>query len=475
MAQHDFVPAWLNFSTPQSTKPSSGIVEKHGEHLPRGEGRLGVSRRRHNSSDGFFNNGTLRTTGDSWHQPSFMRHDSVDSGVSKGFNVSTQSSWHGGPRGQEGSVPRGGGNGSGAGNPGHRHRNGTALSRKNTSLQEKQTPEAREEKNAERKKPQFEEEDFPSLNPETSKHVIQSKQTGTGVWENPPTAKQPTKMLVIKKISKEDPSAFSAAFASPVPHLSNGGTKTSPSGPIVYKNLVPKSALSSAKPGAWKSNGRDSKPGSLFSNRDSAFTSPVLATKPLVQAPTPLFSAPKEGTASVTPPLELSISRLSRMTRRVPDKKSEFLRTLKDEQDADQTEDRDSDKLEEVRGPSDLNGLEGEHSEESFHHNGITGSQEERREKLSYSLEAEHRLLKEMGWQESPENDEDCLPLTEAELQEFQVKSQQLRRNGMGQNGFLRQPRRCALLFAWRGPLTPDPSECSDTDTSSTDTSDDES
>ncbi|KAM4721960.1 vasculin-like protein 1 isoform 2-T5 [Rhinophrynus dorsalis] len=434
MAQHDFVPAWLNFSTPQSTKSSAGVVEKHGEHLPRGEGRLGVSRRRHNSSDGFFNNGPLRTPGDSWHQPSLLRHDSVDSGVSKGANLGAQPGWHGVSRGLDGTIQRGGGGSgsNGAGNAGHRHRNGSALSRKTTSMQEKQPPEAREEKNAERKKLQFEEEDFPLLNPETGKQIIQSKQTGTptGVWENPPSAKQPLKMLVIKKISKEDPSAFSAAFASPVPHLSNGGNKTNPSGPIVYKNLVPKPAASTIK-----------------------------------------------GSSSVTPPLELSISRLTRMTRRVPDRKSEFLKALKDEQDTDPAEDRDGDKLEEVQrqSPSDLNDLEGEHIVESCHHNGISGSQEEKREMLSYSLEAEHRLLKEMGWQETPENDEDCLPLTEEELQEFQVKSQELRRNGVGQNGFLRQPRRCDLLFAWRGFLTPDPSECSDTDTSSTDTSDDES
>ncbi|KAE8609894.1 hypothetical protein XENTR_v10011941 [Xenopus tropicalis] len=430
MAQHDFVPAWLNFSTPQSTKTSTGVVEKHGEHHPRGEGRLGVSRRRHNSSDGFFNNGPLRTTGDSWHQPSLLRHDSVDSGVSKGTNLGAQPGWHGVSRGQDSAMQRGGGNGTnGAGNPGHRHRNGSALSRKNPSMQEKQPPEAREEKNAERKKLQFEEEDFPSLNPETGKQVIQSKQTGapTGVWENPPSAKQPLKMLVIKKISKEDPSAFSAAFATPVSHISNGSNKTNSSGPIVYKNLVPKPAASSIK-----------------------------------------------GTASVTPPLELGVSRLTRMTRRTPDRKSEFLKALKDEQDVDLSEDRDGDKLEDVQmqSPSELNDIEGEQIEEGCHHNGISGSQEESRERLSYSLEAEHRLLKEMGWEE---NDEDCLPLTEEELQEFQIKSQQLKRNSMGQNGFLRQPRRCALLFAWRAPLTPDPSECSDTDTSSTDTSDDES
>lgn len=54
MAQHDFVPAWLNFSTPQSAKSPTATFEKHGEHLPRGDRRFGVSRRRHNSSDGFF-------------------------------------------------------------------------------------------------------------------------------------------------------------------------------------------------------------------------------------------------------------------------------------------------------------------------------------------------------------------------------------------------------------------------------------
>ncbi|KAG8555064.1 hypothetical protein GDO81_017569 [Engystomops pustulosus] len=384
MAQHDFVPAWLSFSTPQSTKSSAGLVEKHGEHLPRGEGRLGVSRRRHNSSDGFFNNGPLRTTGDSWHQPSLLRHDSVDSGVSKGTNTSSQQGWHGASRGQQdGPVQRGGNSSNGTGSSGHRHRNGSAL-RKNASLQDKQPSETREEKNADKKKLQFEEEDFPSLNPEPGKHIVQNKQTGTptGVWENPPSAKQPLKMLVIKKISKDDPSAFSAAFASPVPHLPNGNNKTSPSGPIVYKNLVPKPATSSTKPGPWKANGREPKPSSFF-NRDSSFTSPVLA-------PAPVLSSPKEGTASVTPPLELSISRLTRMTRRVPDKKSEFLKALKDEQDADHTEDRDSDKLEDVQSRCSLdhNDNSAEHINVSGHHNGMSG---DKRDRLSYSLEAEHR------------------------------------------------------------------------------------
>lgn len=43
---------------------------------------------------------------------------------------------------------------------------------------------------------------------------------------------------------------------------------------------------------------------------------------------------------------------------------------------------------------------------------------------ISYPL---FRLLKEMGWQEDSENDETCAPLTEDEMREFQVISEQVR------------------------------------------------
>ena len=126
--QHDFVPAWLNFSTPQSAKSPTVTFEKHGEHLPQGDGRFGVSRRRHNSSDDFFNNGSFRTTGGSWHQPSLFCHDSVDSGVSKGAYagiIGNLSGWHGASRGQDGTIQRSRG---GTGN--HHHWNGSFHSQK---------------------------------------------------------------------------------------------------------------------------------------------------------------------------------------------------------------------------------------------------------------------------------------------------------------------------------------------------------
>ncbi|XP_050817133.1 vasculin-like protein 1 isoform X3 [Gopherus flavomarginatus] len=423
MAQHDFVPAWLSFSTPQSAKSPAATFEKHGEHLSRGEGRFGVSRRRHNSSDGFFNNGSLRTTGDCWHQPSLLRHDSVDSGVSKGAHVGlsgSQPGWHGPSRGHDGMNQRSGG-GTGV----HRHWNGNFHSRKNSAFQEKLPVEAREEKREEKEKLQFEEDDFPSLNPEAGKQNNQSKPLGTpsGVWENPPSAKQPTKMLVIKKVSKEDPAAaFSAAFTSPVPHLANGN-KTTTIVPSVYKNLVPKPA-----------------------------------------------APPAKSPSSTTPPIEISSSRLTKLMRRTADKKSEFLKALKDDRNGEVTENRECDKLEDMEGSSTPEPKE--NWDENCHQNGLSLPLMEEGENLSHSLEAEHRLLKAMGWQEYPENDENYLPLTEDELKEFQLKSEQLRRNGFGKNGYL-QGRSSSLFSHWRSTFKTE-LEDSDTETSSSETSDDD-
>ncbi|KAF7254295.1 Vasculin-like protein 1 [Varanus komodoensis] len=468
MAQHDFVPAWLNFSTPQSAKAPGATFEKHGEHLPRGEGRFGVSRRRHNSSDGFFNNGPLRTAGDCWHQPSLHRHDSVDSGVSKGAHVGlagSQPGWHGSSRGHDGMNQRGGGSGS------HRHWNGNFHSRKGSSFQEKPAAEAREEKE-EKEKLQFEEEDFPSLNPEAGKQNSQSKPVGTpsGVWENPPSAKQPTKMLVIKKVSKEDPAAaFSAAFTSAGPQLLNGNKATTIV-PSVYKNLVPKPAAPPSKPSQWKGNRSEHKQGSLTSSRDSAFTSPVSVTKPAVLASGSVLASSKESPSSTTPPIEINYSRLTKLMRRTTDKKSEFLKALKDDRNGEMPERHENNKLEDMEGGSTPEPKE--NWEENCHQNGLSLPLEEG-ENLSNSLEAEHRLLKAMGWQEYPENDENCLPLTEDELKEFQIKSEQLRRNGFKKNGFFQGRGNSQLFSQWRSTFKTEFEE-SDTETSSSETSDDD-
>lgn len=68
------------------------------------------------------------------------------------------------------------------------------------------------------------------------------------VAENPPSGKQMvSKMLVIKKVSKEDPStAFSAGFAT-TGILPTNGSKAPIAGSSVYKNLVPKPAVAPTK------------------------------------------------------------------------------------------------------------------------------------------------------------------------------------------------------------------------------------
>lgn len=70
------------------------------------------------------------------------------------------------------------------------------------------------------------------------------------VSENPPSGKQMvSKMLVIKKVSKEDPStAFSAGFAT-AGALPTNGNKAPIAGSSVYKNLVPKPAVAPTKVG----------------------------------------------------------------------------------------------------------------------------------------------------------------------------------------------------------------------------------
>lgn len=517
MAQHDFVPAWLSFSTPQPSKSPAATFEKHGEHLNRGEVRFGGNRRRHNSSDGFFNNGPLRTPGDGWHQPSLLRHDSVDSGVSKGVHLGTVTSqgwkdnpgWHGqrhdpvnqrsgsSSSGSNGGSGTGGGNGGngvggnggGSSSSGHRHWNGNFHPRKNTAFQDKTSTETKEEKKEEKEeKLQFVEEDFPSLNPEAGKQNVQSKTVGTpaGVWENPPSAKQGvSKMLVIKKVSKEDPAAaFSAGFISSGPLPTN--VKTIAVGPSVYKNLVPKPAALSTKPGPWKPNRSEAKPGLFFPGRDSAFTSPVSATSPVVQANGSVQTSPKESPSSTTPPIEIIPSRLMKLTKRSTDKKSEFLKALKDGRSEDISEHgevlepRELDKLDEIESSSPETKENGD--EQCRHRNGLSVSPDDGTDHLSsslevdhlsHSLEAEHRLLKAMGWQEDSENEENYRPITEDELREFEAKTEQWRKS-FDKNGLLKG-RSAAFFSPWKSTFRFGLSEDYDTETSSSsETSDDD-
>lgn len=467
MAQHDFVPAWLNFSKPLPTKSPGDSLERHGERLSRGDARSGVSRRRrHNSSDGFFNNDILRApAGNGWQQPALMRHDSVDLGVARGVQTGSASgtggpgwketpSWHSGPWGQGGPLP--GHHPKRNGKDRERERRG-AFHQRNGNLHPRKGEEQLENKL------KFVEEDFPSLNPEMKPvGQMQAVGTPTGAWENPPSTKQTrSKMLVIKKVSKEDSSAsFSNGFANTGSYPTNCTVKVPLGGPSVFRNLGPKPATGPVKTGPWNPNGRETRSSLMFSSRDSAFPSPASVTKPPTPVNTPTLFAFNEPPSSVTPHLDAGPSH-PRPIRRSTDRKSEFLRGLKDSDSP----------------PVPGEGLTPEPKDYEGLGNGISLSlSDSDRDHLSSSLEEEHRLLKAMGWQEHPENDDNFLPLTEEELKEFQAKTEQLKRNGWRQNDVrvVLKPREAPLPLSWRDPVDTDMDQGSDSDTSSSQTSDDD-
>ena len=158
------------------------------------------------------------------------------------------------------------------------------------------------------------------------------------------------------------------------------------------------------------------------------------------------------------------------MTHRTTDKKSKFLKTLKDNQNGDFSESRECEKLEDSEDNSTPEPKE--NGEEGFHQNGLALPVVEEGKVLFHSLEAEHRLLKAMGWQEYSENDENCLPLTEDDLRELHMKTKQLRRNGFGKNGFLQS--RSSNLISPRRSTCRTQFEDSAMETSSSETSDDD-
>lgn len=63
--------------------------------------------------------------------------------------------------------------------------------------------------------------------------------------------------------------------------------------------------------------------------------------------------------SSTTPPIEISSSRLTKLTRRTTDRKCEFLKTLKDDRNGDFSENRDCDKLEDVRAQDFSGAIQG--------------------------------------------------------------------------------------------------------------------
>ncbi|XP_036894436.1 vasculin isoform X3 [Sturnira hondurensis] len=479
MAQHDFAPAWLNFPTPPSSTKSSLNFEKHSENFSWTESRYDVNRRRHNSSDGF------------------------DSGIGRpnggNFGRKEKTGWRThGRNGAENINHRGGYHGGGS----SRSRSGGFHPGKSQGLHENSVPDSdpgrREDK---RERRQFEAEDFPSLNPEYEREPNQNKSLAAGVWEYPPNPKsRAPRMLVIKKGNSKDfqLSGFPGVGNLPSQPVKNGA------GPSVYKGLVPKPAAPPSKPTQWKSQTKENKVGTGFSHESTYSVGNFSAFKSAAKNLSPSATSVKEvrpGTPlchrsnSSSPVDKLNQQpRLTKLTRTRTDKKSEFLKALKRDRVEEEHEDESRAGPEKDDDPFNLHNSNSAHQERDINRNfdendvpqengnAVVVSQQVVRSStfpqtdvLSSSLEAEHRLLKEMGWQEDSENDETCAPLTEDEMREFRVISEQLRKNGLRKNGILKNGLICDFKFGpWKNCTFRPTIENEDSETSSSDTSDDD-
>uniref|UniRef100_A0A8C4VXD4 Vasculin n=1 Tax=Gopherus evgoodei TaxID=1825980 RepID=A0A8C4VXD4_9SAUR len=415
MAQHDFAPAWLNFPTPPSSTKSSLNFEKHSENLSWTENRYEANRRRHNSSDGF--------------DPSIGRPNGGH------FGRKEKNGWRSqGRNGTENIHHRGGGYHSG----GSRSRTSTFHSGKSQGLlHENNVPDNETGKKEDKEEPkQFEAEDFPSLNPEYEREPNQNKSLAAGVWEYPlnPKSRSP-RMLVIKKGNTKDLqiSGFPVVGGLHSQPVKNG------TGTSVYKGLVPKPATPPAKPAQWKSQTKENKLGTPFSHESSYGIGNFNAFKSTAKTFSVSQNSMKEDDS-----FNLHNSNNSHHER---DINRNFENEIPQE-----------------------NGNASVISQQI-----IRSSTFPQTDVLSSSLEAEHRLLKEMGWQEDSENDETCAPLTEDEMREFQVISEQLRKNGLRKNGILKNGLICDFKFSpWKNSTFKPTVENEDTETSSSDTSDDD-
>ncbi|NXK40835.1 GPBP1 protein, partial [Piprites chloris] len=449
---------------------SSLNFEKHSENFSWTENHHEASRRRHNSSEGF--------------DPNIGRPNGGH------FGRKERSGWRPQVRKDPENIKhRGGYHGGGS-----RTHTGTFHCGKEQGLHDSiSVPDNETCKKEDREVPnQFEAEDFPSLNPEYEKEQNQIRSLAAGVWEYPLNPKSRSqRMLVIKKGNmKELHISGFPALGNLHSQLVRNGNGTS-----VYKGLVPKPVTSPAKPTQWRSQAKENKLGNAFPPESAYGVGSFSPFKSTVKAFAVTQNSVKEcnWANSSSPVDKYGQPRLTKLTRMRTDKKSEFLKALKRDRMKEEHEDENHDVQEKGNESFNLHNSNSSHHERDINQNFeneipqengnasitpqqiIQSSAFPQANVLSSSLEAEHRLLKEMGWQEDSENDETCAPLTEDEMREFQVISEQLQKNGLRKNGILKNGLICNFKFSpWKNSTFKPAVENEDSETSSSDTSDDD-
>ncbi|NWR45909.1 GPBP1 protein, partial [Regulus satrapa] len=245
----------------------------------------------------------------------------------------------------------------------------------------------------------------------------------------------------------------------------------------------------------WKSQAKEKKLGNVFPHESAYGVGNFSPFKSAVKAFAVTQNSVKEcNRSNSSSPIDKSGQpRLTKLTRMRTDKKSEFLKALKRDRMKEEHENENHDGQEKDDESFSLHNSSSPHCERDINRNFeseipqengnasvtpqqiVQSSAFPQANVLSSSLEAEHRLLKEMGWQEDSENDETCAPLTEDEMREFQVISEQLQKNGLRKNGILKNGLICNFKFSpWKNSTFKPALENEDSETSSSDTSDDD-
>ncbi|XP_056401838.1 vasculin isoform X2 [Hyla sarda] len=286
--------------------------------------------------------------------------------------------------------------------------------------------EATRKDDHERRK-RFEAEDFPSLNPECEKEFNQNKSVAAGVWEYPLNSKsRPSRMLVIRKGMKDD---FSL---SGYPIATSSRSPVVRSGTDAPKSLGPKEASPAQEQSClqWEEHDLENLDSSNESFRPNQCAHPDALDVCQTGGDEDMDGSSLQNRRNTCPERDINLN-------------------------------FDQGKIPQGTG-------------NSFSSGQITRSSTFPQEDvLSSSLEAEHRLLKEMGWQEDSENDEIYAPLTEDEMKEFQAISEQ--KNGLRKNGLLKNGLSLEFRFdPWNRSTFRTTYEDDDTETSSSDTSDDD-
>lgn len=424
MAQHDFAPAWLNFPTPPSTT-------KHPESPGCQDSRYGAIRRRHNSSDAFDSNPGFSSVGNfgrkerpGWRSQSRSSAEIVNTHMAYSDMISRthSSTFHGGK-----------------------------------SFCEDAISETDEWKDDRERRNKFQAENFPSLYPGNDVELNQAMSLSAGIWEYPFSTKCGTSpTLDLKDFQLSGYPIGSSTF---IP---------SKNWPEIPTSLSPKRGTSPLEnyPSEEK-------------NLESEFCSDSACGSfgPTMSIYDDFLVVHHRQESDDGPLVVDSVGVHDGILQEGAHHKVHF------PPHADWLDHQEKVIIPQVIGVSGFNNRIGSCHEEDLNQsldiNEATNSKSvtamssmlPQEGVLSSSLEAEHRLLKEMGWQEDVENDDIYAPLTEDELREFQAVCKQ---SGL-RKSFLKNCLSVDLMFAPlknSAFLTED--EAENSDTSSSDTSDDD-